>query len=477
MTTSYPPAAAPAAPDAAHPAASTTASTTARGAAPAPARRLTPLAALVAVSGISSLGMAMTLVAVPWFVLQSTGSGTSTGLVAAAEVVGLLCSAVLAGPVVDRLPVRTASVAADLLTALAISLIPLLHARDALPLPVLIALVFLVGAARGPADTSKQLLLTDAMARAGVSAERATGCVEGARRIGLMAGAPLAGLLIATVGPVRTLCADMAAMLLCAALVAVLVPAAARRPLPAADGGGAGSYGAQLRVGLDRLRRDRLLGAMTAVLLLTNALDGAVNGVLYPAYGTRVLGSSALFGAMVTAVGAGALLGAALYGWAGHRMPRRAVFVGAFVLVGAVRCAALAAEPRLPVLLTVLALSGIGSGIVGPLMMSVAYERVPGDVRGRVFGLLLACALAATPLGMLGAGVVLDTWGLVAALLGTGAVYLAVTLVPLVFPVWRELDVRGAPEAGAEREAPGKGEECEVPRPSTAREGTSAGAP
>ncbi|MFI8338825.1 MFS transporter [Streptomyces sp. NPDC085639] len=414
----------------------------------ASSRRLTPLAALVAASGISSLGMAATLVAVPWFVLHSTGSGTRTGLVATAEVLGLLCSAVLAGPVVDRLPVRATSVGADLLTAAAISLIPLLHAWDALNLPVLIVLVFLVGAARGPSDTSKQLLLPAAMQRAGVTAERATGCVEGARRIGMMAGAPLAGLLIATAGPVRTLYADMAAMALCALLVAALVAVVPRsRPT---DGAPGGSYAGELRFGLAQLRQDRLLGAMVGVLMLTNALDGALNGVLYPAYGTQVLRSSALFGAMITAMGAGALLGAVLYGWAGHRLPRRAVFVGAFVLVGAVRCAVLAAEPRVPVLLAVLAVSGIGSGVVGPLMMSVAYERVPEEVRGRVFGLLVAAALAATPLGMLGAGLVLDASGLVAALLGTGALYLAVTLAPLVFPVWRGLDARsGAGTSGS----------------------------
>ncbi|MFB6809613.1 MFS transporter [Streptomyces sp. NPDC056387] len=426
----------------------------------ASSRRRTPLGALVAASGISSLGMAATLVAVPWFVLHSTGSGTRTGLVATAEVLGLLCSAVLAGPVVDRLPVRAASVGADLLTAAAIGLIPLLHAWGALPLPVLIVLVFLVGAARGPSDTSKQLLLPGAMERAGVTTERATGAVEGARRIGMMAGAPLAGLLISTVGPVRTLFADLAAMASCALVVAVLVPATAR-PRPVGDGQPRGSYTQELHFGIGQLRTDRLLGAMVGVLMLTNALDGALNGVLYPAYGTQVLRSSALFGAMVTAMGAGALLGAALYGWAGHRMPRRAVFVGAFVLVGAVRCAALAAEPRATVLLAVLALSGIGSGIVGPLMMSVAYERVPEAVRGRVFGLLVAAALAATPLGMLGAGLALDAAGLVPALLGTGALYLTVTLAPLVFPVWRELDGRGP----AERAEPPAGREPESPAP------------
>ncbi|MEW2115619.1 MFS transporter [Streptomyces sp. NPDC005474] len=404
-----------------------------------PTRRTAPLLALVTVAGVSALGIAATLVAVPWFVLHSTGSGTWTGLVAAAETTGLLCSAVLAGPVVDRLPARAVSLGADLLTALALALIPLLHAVGALALPVLVALVFVVGAARGPAETARQLLLPDALERAGVALEAGTGSVEAARRIGLMAGAPLAGLLIAAVGPVRTLCTDVGAALVCCLLVAALVPSAPRSP---DHGEGDASYLADLRAGWAYLSGDRPVRAVTAVLLVTNALDGALNGVLYPAYGTRVLDSSALFGAMVTAIGVGALLGAALYVRVGRRLPRRALFVGGFLLVGAVRCATLAAGPPPWALLSLLALSGLGSGALAPLMMSVAYERVPEKVRGRVFGMLTACALAATPLGMLAAGPVLDGWGLTPALLATGVVYLGVTLTPLVFPVWRELDVR-----------------------------------
>ncbi|MFC5955324.1 MFS transporter [Streptomyces pratens] len=411
---------------------------------PSRARQNAPLLALVTVAGVSALGIAATLVAVPWFVLHTTGSGTWTGLVAAAETAGLLCSAVLAGPVVDRLPTRAVSFGADLLSAAALALIPLLHAVGALSLAVLVALVFVVGAARGPAETARQLLLAGAMEQSGTTVEVGTGMVEAARRIGLMAGAPLAGLLVTAVGPVRTLCADVGAALLCCLLVAALVPAV---PRPAGDGtaprspgGTATAYLADLRAGWAYLRGDRPVRAMTAVLLVTNALDGALNGVLYPAYGSRVLQSSALFGGMITAIGAGALLGAGLYGRFGRRLPRRALFVGAFLLVGAVRCATLAAGPPPWALLSLLALSGLGSGALAPLMMSVAYERVPERVRGRVFGMLVACALAATPLGMLVAGPVLDGWGLTPALLATGAVYLGVTLTPLVFPVWGELD-------------------------------------
>ncbi|MPY36481.1 MFS transporter [Streptomyces adustus] len=408
--------------------------------------RRVPLLTLVAVSALSSLGTAATLLAVPWFVLESTGSGISTGLVASAETVGLLCSAVLAGPVVDRLPARTTGVAADLLTALAIGLVPALHHTIGMSLPVLAVLALLAGAARGPSDTAKQVLVISAMRRAGTPVERGTSAMEGARRVGTMAGAPLAGLLVASVGPVPTLCADAAALLLCAILVRALVPADPRAP------GGShapdASYGSRLRAGFTSLREDRLMRAVVAVLLVTNALDSGLNAVLYPAYGTRVLHSSSLFGAMMTAIGLGALAGTALHGWLGHRLPRRTVFAGCFVLLGALRCALLAHQASTAVLLAGLVVSGIGSGVVNPLMMSVAYERVPQDVRGRVFGLVVACALAATPLGSLAAGALLDRLDLTAALVLFGGVYLAIALAPLAFPVWRELD-GPRPSAGA----------------------------
>lgn len=408
--------------------------------------RRVPLLTLVVVTALSSAGTAASLLAIPWLVLRSTGSGTSTGAVAAAETVGLLCSAVLAGPLVDRLPARTSSVAADLLTALALGLVPLLHGTTGLPLPVLALIALLVGASRGPADTAKQILVIAAMHLAGTSVERGTGAMEGARRVGLMAGAPLAGALVAAVGPVLTLLVDGVALLCCAVLVRALVPG--EPPAPSAD---EGSYAARLHEGFAGLRADRLMCAMVGVLLASNALDSGLNAVLYPAYGTRVLHSSSLLGVMMTAIGAGALAGTVLHSWLGRRWRRRTVFVACFVLLGALRCVLLAQEPSPDLLLAGLAVSGIGSGIVSPLMMSVAYERVPEAVRARVFGLIVACALAATPLGALAAGVLLDWLDVSAALLVFAGVYGAIALAPLMFPVWRELDApRAVPVRAAE---------------------------
>ncbi|WP_409491413.1 MFS transporter [Amycolatopsis sp. cmx-11-12] len=394
-----------------------------------------PLGALVAASGISSAGVMMTLIAIPWYVLQSTGSGTKTGLVTAAEVLGLMVAALLGGPIVDRVGARRASVGADLLTTVTVLLVPLAVSTTGLSLPGLIALSFVMGVSRGPADTAKQVLLAGVVELSGIRPSRGASAVEAAMRTGRMVGGPAAGALIALIGPVPVLAVDAGALLVSAALVFSLIPAAAGPPRASSDG-----YLKQLREGLGYLKRDRVLRAMVGMLMLTNSLDFGLLGVLYPAYGDQVLHSTALIGAMITAVAVGGLLGSALYGWIGHRFSRRSAILVAVAIEGAPRFALLALEPAPVVLLAGLAVAGIGAGALNPIVLPVVYERVPEAVRGRVFSLLIGGVLAAMPLGSMAAGLLLDGVGLVGALATFGGLYLIATTFPAIFPVWRGLD-------------------------------------
>jgi MFS family permease len=75
-------------------------------------RRL-PIFALLGANAISWVGNIMTSVAVPWFVLVTTGSAARTGLTGAAIGVGTVLAAFFGGPVVDRLGFKRTSVLAD----------------------------------------------------------------------------------------------------------------------------------------------------------------------------------------------------------------------------------------------------------------------------------------------------------------------------------------------------------------------------
>jgi MFS family permease len=65
--------------------------------------RRTPILTLLAANAASQIGNMMTAVAVPWFVLVTTGSAARTGIVGAVMALGPSLPAVLGGPLIDRL--------------------------------------------------------------------------------------------------------------------------------------------------------------------------------------------------------------------------------------------------------------------------------------------------------------------------------------------------------------------------------------
>ena len=99
------------------------------------------------------------MIALPWFVLTTTGSATKTGLVALAELLPLVLLKVLGGPIIDRVGARRISITCDLLSVVVVGSIPLLHAAGVLTFPVFLLLVAMAGALRGPGDAAKHAMV------------------------------------------------------------------------------------------------------------------------------------------------------------------------------------------------------------------------------------------------------------------------------------------------------------------------------
>ncbi len=95
--------------------------------APTPPRRL-PFYALLAAQAISFAGNALAGLALPWFVLQTSGSAARVGLIAFCALLPQPLAATFGGAFVDRLGHRRASVVADLASGIAVALVPLLYA-------------------------------------------------------------------------------------------------------------------------------------------------------------------------------------------------------------------------------------------------------------------------------------------------------------------------------------------------------------
>lgn len=382
-------------------------------------------------------GNTMTMVAIPWFVLQTTGSATLTGITGAVAVLPMVLGAALGGALVDRLGFRRASITADLSSATAVGLIPLLHHTVGLAYWQLLVLVFLRGLLDMPGNTARTSLLPDLAEMGGLPLEAANAALQSIQRGAVLVGPMLAGVAIAVIGASRVLWVDAATFALSAALVALTVPSRAARPGTVAPP----AYAAAMREGLRFVRGQPLFLAVAATLALTNMLDGYFT-VLLPVYAQREFGRAVDLGVMFSAFGAGSLTGALLFGRFGRRLPRRLVFAGGLLGVGA-GIGVMVATPPLGVLLVAFAAAGVAAGPINPMLVTVYQERTPAALRGRVLGLLSAMALSAMPIGRLAAGFVIDAAGVAATAALVAAGYLVAGLASLFMPQFRMLDRRG----------------------------------
>src|SRR3954452_7286060 len=119
------------------------------------------LVALVLAEIVSSLGSAMTFLALPWFVLQTTGSPSKMSVVLAAELVPMALFGIPSGSVIARYGARRTMLVSDAVRAPLIALIPVLYWSDNLPFAALIALVFVLGVFTAPYMTSQRQIIPE----------------------------------------------------------------------------------------------------------------------------------------------------------------------------------------------------------------------------------------------------------------------------------------------------------------------------
>jgi MFS family permease len=406
-----------------------------------------PVYAVLTAEGISQVGNMMTIVAGPWFVLQTTGSAAKTGLVGAALALGLIMP-VLGGPLVDRVGFRPGTVLADLVSAATVASIPALHLAGLLEYWHIVVLVFILSSINSLGDTAK-LALVPALARlAQMPAERVNARDRAVARLGSVLGPFLAGALIAGIGAANVLFVDAGTFCVSALLMAVGVPRSVdtseRRPVQESRR----RYISELADGLRFVRSKTFLLWMILVATVGNLFDQPLMTVVAPVYAKEIYGSPASFGALVGSFGAGAFAGSLLFGTVGRTWPRRRTFLASYAVGAGLIYGTLALSPPLTVAIIAAIAAGLAFGPVNPIFATVTQENTPPHLLGRVFGVLTAIAQAAFPIGAAVAGFAVQRAGLIPTIVGMGLVYLVLTIGMFFNRALRGMDAR--PELVAE---------------------------
>jgi predicted MFS family arabinose efflux permease len=384
----------------------------------------TAVSALVAAEIVSVLGTRMTYLALPWFVLVTTGSPGKMTLVLAAEIAPMAILGIPSGSLVQQLGSRTTMLIADFARAPILLSIPVLHAADVLSFPLLLGLVALLGCFMAPYFASQRTILPELVGEDERTMSQANSMIEGGAAFAALVGPALAGLLIPFIGAPNVLYVDAATYLIAFLLVLTFVPR--RKPVEAGVRSG-------VLAGLQFLFRDRLLGPLAAAVIGTGFLGAGMSAGL-PVYAyDQFDGSARIAGLFYAALGAGALVGSLVAVVAVRRVaPLR--LAGFAVLAFAVPLWVLPFLPPWPVVFLALFTATLFTPLVNGPIIAALTARTPEALRPKVITAVIAVNTLAAPLGFLAAGQVLEHWGVVPlfTIVVGGMTWMAIVLATIV---------------------------------------------
>jgi len=398
--------------------------------------------ALFVADVVSVLGSRVSMLAIPWLVLVTTGSATKMGLVAGAEMLPYVLSGVLAAPLADRFGVRRATIVTDAGSALAMAGIA---ASPQLGFGWLLVLVALAGATRGLGDRVKHVMLRPLAEAAGIKVIRVTSAYEGFSRTAMLLGSAAGGLLIAWVGALGAIWVDAVSFALCALVVAVLVrlPADA---FPRQTPDTREPYLVALRGGFRVLWLDRLLPSMIVMLFALNMFNQASIAVFIPLWVDEVLHTPEALGLVLGTFAAGAVLGSIVFTAIAPRLPMYQTFMLGALLAGAPRLLILGLTHDVVLVCAVSFLSGLAMAAVNPVVGAMLYERVPPELQTRAFGVCTAITFTGIPIGGVLAGLAVTGFGVDTAILVAGVLCLLATAAPWVWSRGRGAEADATPE-------------------------------
>ncbi|MDI9916297.1 MFS transporter [Rhodococcus sp. IEGM 1379] len=402
----------------------------------APGRaRYLPLVLINLATLFSGIGNGISIVVIPWLVLERTGRASDAAIVAGAAAVPLLVASLFSGTFVDRFGRRRTSMVSDALSAVSASAIPLFAVTTGLSVPLIAALAAL-GATFDPAGmAARESMLPAATRAAGWKLDRTNSLYEANYNVAYLIGPGVGGVLIAMIGAVTTLWITAAGFVFSIVVVAFIRLADAGTPEQ--DARPASIWHGTLD-GLKFVWNNKILRTLALVDMAVVALYMPVESVVFPVYFTE-LDQPAQLGSVLMALAVGGIVGALAYAPLAPLMSRRLIMICAIGVLG-IAMLAMALLPPLWVILVLAGLQGLVYGPVGPIANYAMQSRSPEHMRGRVVGVMTSTAYAAGPLGYLLVGPFLDQFGISATFVALSIPIVVIAMVCTALPVLRELD-------------------------------------
>lgn len=391
---------------------------------------------------ISLLGDQFYLIALPWLVLQVTGSALALGTVLALASVPRALFMLIGGAMVDRFSPRSVMFISNLSRMIVVGLLALFILTDTVQVWMLYLLALAFGTADAfyfPAQSSMvPALLNDEQLEMGNT------LTQGMAMLSMFVGPVIAGVIIAALAGATSESAPgmagigVALLLDGTSFLASLIVLSMIRPRKSVSD--RHNVVESIKEGMSYVWNSRVLRMVFILLIAINLLITGPFEVGIPVLADRNLAEGATaFGILMSAYGGGALLGIILAGM----LPKpKGVWFGSVIMlvIGllGVSMILLTISTSTPVVALISMAMGTTMGYVNINFMTWLQRRIPSQLMGRVMSLIMFASVGIAPVSSTMAGIILNV-DLHVLFIGAGALMALVALWSATTPAVRQM--------------------------------------
>jgi len=381
---------------------------------------LLALAALFA-----SVGNSAVHIAIPWLVLETTGSSANAGVVLGISGFSVIFTAPIIGGLIAVLGARPVSIWADIISAGSVVLFPIVGSLFGLNLTSLL-IIAIIGAMFDPAGATARKSLIQAVAeRDGLSLIKFNGTYEAAATIGTVLGPTGAALAISFVGINATFYL-IAIVFVLASCLAFFIPVVTTYT-KSDESFSVKNVFKETRIGMSALWNDKPLLSLVGLYTLLTAIYMPVESIVLSRY-FRDLNEPRTLGFVLSAMSVGIVIGALQFHRAVRIFSPGNMVIVSMTLIGAVVCA-MAFLPNALIFIGLGLALGLAFGPVSPMSNYLVQQRMPQHLHGPVFGTQFSLMYLATPAGTLALGLIVQSVSIAPLLFVIGALFIVVTLL------------------------------------------------
>src|ERR1700756_385662 len=347
---------------------------------------------------ISQLGDVCFLIAVPWLVLQMTGSGLVLGSLAMAVAIPRSVLLLFGGAVSDRLPPNLILIVGNLVQAASVAIVAILAWNKMLFLWELYVLGFCFGVADAFNSPALNVLVPNLVPKDNL--QQANSLLQGTAQICLLFGAGAAGLLVDKFGTIPALIIDSVSFLF---LVVALLGIPIKRNASTAESGiWSGVFDGVRYV----CKNDLLRSLMISVACINFCVNGAIQ-IGFTALAKFRFNSSTDFGVLLTTAALGALVGTVAAGLWRIEKDLRLIILGACSIM-ALCLPAFALDLPFWSVMTISGLLGVVSGYTNIFVVSWLQGNIDPNFRGRILSALVLGTTGLAPISLAVSGVLVQ---------------------------------------------------------------------